>query len=198
MYYINIRDIKSKITSLEEIVREMKPTVIAITETWLEPDSPIEIEGYAVYRNDRDENGGGVMIAVKKELKNITTEIKRTKENLESMFIMINNSQIKLRLGVVYFPQEKDQKLKEIYNIIKEQVERSRNEEESIIIIGDFNCRIGNEIEGNDERVTKGGKKMLQFVEKEDLKIINCKESSQGLWTREENGTRSILDCDSR
>ena len=34
IYYINIRDIKCKRNSFEAIIEEVKPTVIAVTETW--------------------------------------------------------------------------------------------------------------------------------------------------------------------
>ena len=64
-------------------------------------------------------------MAIRKELKNITVEVKRTKEKVESLWILINNNKIKLRVGVLYLPQEQDQDLKEIYKVIKEQVQES-------------------------------------------------------------------------
>jgi hypothetical protein len=45
-----------------------KPDVIFGTETWLDPsikDAQFFQEGYNIYRNDRNLNGGGVLIAVK-------------------------------------------------------------------------------------------------------------------------------------
>ena len=88
----------------------------AVTETWMDDDYDMKIEGYSEpYRNDRNRDGGGIMIAVRQELKNITVEVKRTKEKIESLWVVINNTRIKMRIGVVYFPQEKDQELKEIY-----------------------------------------------------------------------------------
>ena len=168
--------------------------MIAITETWLDEDKQIELQGYVVFRNDRNEDGGGVMIAVREEIKKITTEIKRTHENVESLWILINNNQIKLRVGVVYFPQEKDQDVKGIYQIIQEQVTIAGNKDESIMVVGDYNCKVGKVIKGNHEKETKGGKKLMKFVEKEGLKIVNSHDCCKGIWTREENGVQSILD----
>ena len=159
IYYINIRDFKCKRRSFEEIIERIKPTVIVVTETWMDEDYALEIDGYCKpCRNDRNQDGGGVMIVVRKELKNVTTEVKSTKEYLESLWIVINNERIKLRIGAVYLPQEKDQQVKEIYDIIKEQVKESREREESILIVGDFNCWVGEVIEGNHKRVTRAGK----------------------------------------
>ena len=181
VYYMNIRDLKSKRASFEEIIKEVNPTVIAITEAWTDEDYKLEIEGYATpFRNNRNKDGGGIILAVRKELKNISIEVKRTTEYLESLWIVINNNKIKLRIGVVYFPQEQDQNLEEIYSILKEQVQESGKRDESIMIMGDFNCRVGMEIEGNEKRISKGGRKLIKFVEKERLKITNSLEICSG------------------
>ena len=121
-------------------------------------------------------------------------EVQRTSEFLESIWIQINNNKVKLRIGVVYFPQEQDQNLKEIYKIIKEQVQESGKNNESIMIVGDFNSKIGKDIEGNHDVVTRGGRKLRKFVEKQGLKIINSQERCEGTWTRDEKGVKSVLD----
>ena len=118
----------------------MKPTVVAITETWTAEKYNIDVDGYTPFPNHRNEWGGGIIILVRKEIKNITTEVKITKEYLESLWIVIDNQRVKIRIGVVYFPQEKDQDLKEIYGIIKEQVREGGNNGENVMIVGDFNC----------------------------------------------------------
>ena len=124
----------------------------------------------------------------------ITTEVKKTNDYLESIWVVINNKRIKIRIGVVYFPQEKDQKHKEIYKILKQQIKDSREQEESIIIVGDFNCKVGEVIDGNYKKVSKGGKKLLETIEKEGLMIVNGTRNCEGRWTRAENKSKSILD----
>ena len=194
IYYLNIRDIKCKRDSFEEIIAINKPTVIALTETWTDDSYDMELEGYVKYPNNRNEEGGGVLVAVRKELKNVTTEVKRTKDAMESLWIVINNHRIKIRIGIVYLPQEQDQDLKEIYSIIKQQVEESEKEDEALIIIGDFNCKVGKSIDGNKDKISKGGKKMLEFLEKKQLVLANSLDVCDGLWTREENNKKSVLD----
>ena len=194
VYYINIRDIKCKISSFEAIINEIKPTVIVVTEIHTDKDYKIEIEGYEPYRNDRNVDGGGILVAVKKELKHVTIVVKKTKEYLESLWIVIDNTRVKLRIGAVYFPQEQDQDLKEIYKILKEQVQEARKKDESVMIVGDFNCKVGDKIRGNHAKESKGGKKLMKFIEKEGLVLGNSLETCSGTWTRNENGTKSILD----
>ena len=53
--------------------------MIAITETWTDEDCEVEIEGYVPFPNSRNQDGGGVVILVRRELKYITTEVMKTK-----------------------------------------------------------------------------------------------------------------------
>ena len=46
LIYCNINHIKSKLSSLERIVEEEKPAVVALVETKLGENEDIEIEGY--------------------------------------------------------------------------------------------------------------------------------------------------------
>ena len=64
IYYNNIRGIKSKIETLKEIIQDKQSTIICIAETHLSETDDIKIEGYEIYRNDRNNKGGGVLIAI--------------------------------------------------------------------------------------------------------------------------------------
>ena len=195
VYYINIRDLKCKRESFEEVIAKIKPSVIAVTEIWLDDQYDLKIKDYAVpYINERNKDGGGVLFLVRKELKYVTTEVNRTKEKMESLWIVIDNDRIKLRIGVVYLPQEQDQDVKEIYKIMKQQAREARENKESLMIVGDFNCKVGSEIEGNHGKISKGGKKLLQTIEKEGLVLGNSIDACKGIWTRDEGGKQSVLD----
>jgi hypothetical protein len=65
---VNFQSIRNKQGELINLIDSTKPDVIFGTETWLDPsikDSQFFQEGYNIYRNDRNLNGGGVLIAVK-------------------------------------------------------------------------------------------------------------------------------------
>ena len=53
-------------------------------------------------------------------------------------------------------------------------------------ITEDFNCKIGDKIEGNKTEISKWGKIFQQMIFEHNIKIVNSsKQKSEGLWTRE-------------
>ena len=93
--YNNVRGMKSKLNSIKNIAQELNPTLMCFVETHLSDIEKIEIDNYVIIRNDRNdrnENGGGILIAYKKELENVIIEIENSKKHgAESMWILLNN-----------------------------------------------------------------------------------------------------------
>ena len=168
-----------------------------LVETKLGEKEDIKIDGYEVRKMNRDENGGGVMILIRKELDNITIIVREDREVGESMWITIANGRNNIRIGVVYAPQESRTllaKLKVMYKGIKEQIEEAKKQQQKVLIVGDFNCKIGDAIKGNTEEVTKGGKLLLKMINKLDMKLVNGSSVCRGTWTRVEGNHKSVLD----
>ena len=72
--------------------------------------------------------------------------------NAEMLWKKLDNEKVKIMIGVIYMPQEsrtKIDKLKEIYQVIEEPIDEGRWKGDSILILGDLNCKVGKEIEGN-------------------------------------------------
>ena len=72
---INAQSLKFKMDELRTIVKEQKPHIIAITETWGKDsisDASFQLEGYNMYRNDRENTkykfGGGTLLYINKKL----------------------------------------------------------------------------------------------------------------------------------
>ena len=78
MFHKNIRGIKSKVDPLTEAVEDTNPTMICIVETRILKEEEIAIPGYeTVFRKDGLWNiwwwnSGGIMIAVKDNIKTIS------------------------------------------------------------------------------------------------------------------------------
>ena len=196
MIYVNMRGYKSKKRSLKQIIDEEKPTMIAIAETLLEDDEKEEIEGYHVLQ-PAEKGSRGIMIAVTKELKNITSIVMEDNSIGEQMWIQIYNGQISIRIGLIYAPQEsrtKVSELRKMYKIIEEQVIKGKERRQKVMIVGDLNCKIGKEIPGNTNQVTTGGRLLLKLIKDMELTVLNAHENCLGLWTRIENGKRSVID----
>ena len=73
-------------------------------------------------------------------------------------------------MGVIYGPQEDvtpNGELKKLYESISDQVETGKENNHQIIILGDFNAKIGNYIKNNKETITKGERHLKKLMEKE-------------------------------
>ena len=196
--YNNINGIKLKQNALQRIIDEESPTIIGISETKLAESESFKIEGYGVERVDRvKDGGGGVLIAYKKCLENVVLVVREEKENEEMLWLKIDNNKVKLRIGIVYMPQENETKLeviRRIYTKIEDEVEKATSNGESIILMGDLNCKTGEIIKNNTEEVSKGGRVLMNMCKKCDLTILNGEDICQGTWTRIQKDKKSVLD----
>ena len=69
----------------------------------LDGKDKVVMEGYTIYRNDRNGDGGGVLIAIK----GIMVEESNSKRKEESIWLSLTNNKTKIRIGIVYNPQRK-------------------------------------------------------------------------------------------
>ena len=149
--YQNIRGLKSKVDSVQELVDDCQPNLLCLVETHMQEEEEITIPGYeTIYRNDKTSNSGGILIAVKDTLKTITMQVKQETEVGQ---ILLNNQKKKkkIKVGVIYAPQEgvtPNKELKKLYTSITEEIIKAKEENQSIII-GDVNAKIGDRIKGN-------------------------------------------------
>ena len=200
VYYANIRGIKSKVDSLSEIVTEVEPTILCLVETHMSKSEQIDIPGYKVYRSDISAYAGGILIGVKEKVSNVMTQILERKEVGQSLWLLMDNTRIRLRIGIIYAPQESQSSvndLKVIYREIEDQAEEAKRNKEMLLVLGDFNCKIGDAIPGNDNRVSKGGRLLQKMVLKKSLTILNAENICNGLWTRVQHGKKlqkSVID----
>ena len=87
----------------------------------------VVMEGYTIYRNDRngDGDGGGVLIAIKDVLKGIMVEESNSKRKEERIWLSLTNKKTKIRISIVYNPKEnkttKDE-LEEVYGRIESEI----------------------------------------------------------------------------
>ena len=84
--------------------------------------------------------------------------------------------------------------LKEMYKDIKTQIKEAEKLNQKLILIGDFNCKVGNTKKGNKDEVSKGGKMLNKMVKTMNLDIINSCDVCDAKWTKERNEEKSILN----
>ena len=176
---------------------EIKPQVVCITETHLDKDEKITIEGYRIFDNNNKKGKGGIIIGVKDNLKNITIETEKICDKYQTLWIRIDNKNNKINIGTIYAPQESKNNLKvfnDMYKTIQDKVTRIKHDGERLVLNGDFNAKIGKIIKDNKEEVSKSGKVLLQMTLEEDLNIVNTNEKCEGKWTRILNNEKSVLE----
>ena len=146
----------------------------------LDGKDKVVMEGYTIYIHDRNGDGGGVLITIKDVLKGIMVEESNSKRKEESIWLSLTNNNTKIRICIVYNPQEnkttKDE-MEEVYGRIESEINNARK-------MGDMNCNIGYLIDGNKEEISKGGKIMIKIIKENNMIILNSLEKCRGKWTR--------------
>ena len=51
-----------------KVVKVTEPQIISISETWGNEGSSFNLDGYKMYRDDRERRGGGAILYIKSEL----------------------------------------------------------------------------------------------------------------------------------
>ena len=139
--HINARSLRHKICDLTVISDQIRPAIIAVTETWFDPtfsDAETSIPGYKIVRKDRISTGGGVCIYIRED---ITFNPRPDLEtSLEATWIDILMKHTKpVLVGCVYRPPNQT----DFMQTFKETIQ-GLSPESDTIILGDINIDILN------------------------------------------------------
>ena len=72
---VNTRGIKSKVTSIADILKKRDGKIACFQETCLKGKEKIKIKGFQVFNKNRDKNNSGVITAVDDSLKDICVKV---------------------------------------------------------------------------------------------------------------------------
>ena len=116
----------------------------------------------------------------------------------QALWIQLDNQKISIKLGVIYAPKENVtpvRELKKIYESITKKIQEVREHKQQVIVLGDFNVKVGTTIQGSKETITKGGRLLLKMIQKEIMSLVNVdKHRCNWLWTREQGKEKSVID----
>ena len=197
LLYCNINGIRGKIKSLEEVMTTEETDIAMLTETKGQPPA---IEGYTWYSKERKKcKGGGVAIAVKNNMANITSILEINEwEEMEILWIKVHKSgEEEIYLGCYYGLQEKAEKdqVTTQFEHLKTQISMIQHKG-SVILAGDFNAKLRNHEPNYNQEISRNGKIMEQFLQETKMENINHM-SRTGRWTRvnrHKNDEKSIID----
>ena len=176
-------------------MQELDPTFIFVVESQLQGKELKALEDYDSINNEREaKRGGGILVAYKKEIKNMILKLETTERDYEGIWFELRNKSATVRIAVVYFPQENTPKykLEKAYSSLKKDIEKNRINGCEVIIIGDFNAKLGRK--DNEEAMSPAGKLMEKMVKESNLHVINHQVETKGRWTRVEDKKKSEID----
>ena len=144
VYYANINGYKSKGDSQKQLLIENKVDIFLLTETKVYRKTSIKIDGFQIYPVIRKKNcGGGILIGIRH---GFCSSILVDGENAESATVKLDfGVGQSIRIILVYSPQENDQvdRVKQFYENISLQVNRSLLAGDYVFLAGDVNAKLG-------------------------------------------------------
>ncbi len=120
------------ITQLEHVLHEEDIDLAAVSETFLMTNHNIRLNGYAVYRNDRPTHGGGVLLAIKKNIEHKRLQNYNTAV-AENISLEVKIDRVPVTFTSAYVPKYTSSFTKDIYKLTP----KSRN----FVVLGDFNAK---------------------------------------------------------
>ena len=119
-------------------------------------------------------------------------------EEITKRMEQIDDQKIRINTAVIYAPQVNVTPVKELrkmYESITKEIQEAREHKQQVIVLGDFNAKVGTKIQGNKETITKGERLLLKIIQKETTSLVNAdKRRCKGLWTREQGKQKSVID----
>ena len=169
--------------------------LVCLTETQKKQDSILiskNVVNINSMREKKDRKGGGLMILYRKNNKMNFNKIENKNKNI--LEIEGRCLGIKLRIVLVYFDVRKGTKGTNANKPIQRAVEKiiEKEEEEALIILGDFNGHIG--IIKETRPLDKNGKMILRWLDDYNLTLLNLDEKCEGAFTRTIKDQKSIVD----
>ena len=203
----NVRSINGKEIELVEEIKKYKIDLLGITETKKKGQFYETVGNYKIIYsgvNKTERAKAGVGIVIKEDLYK-DSDYRYINERLIELDIELKERMLKII--VAYGPNESDPKEeREIFYSTLQTIIDSAKTNQEIMILGDLNARVGNNIEINcgaigkegEDEVTANGEILLDICIRNNLKITNTffKHKDIHKWTRvaESRNEKSIID----
>ena len=191
-----------------------RPEVIGILESKMrqeQEDDIVQIPNYRVVdirRSDLagDKSGGGILVYTRESeglnFKHKRFNIKR-KDKLfvqnERVWVTVESKGFKTAYCLTYLGFQCSKDRHGIWNdlileVIEDEARSLKEQGFRLVIGGDMNAWVGNNIKGNDSRINKNGERLLSFLERNNMFHLNGDSRTEGVWTRHDNSSSTVLD----
>ena len=177
--HMNCRSAVNKEEELSNIIKELDPDIVTLTETWFDESVPLRMcvpEGYKIIRKDRSDcfkqkygrnKGGGIAVIYKEHIK--VERNKYATDPVEEILWCQVKTKESFMLGVVYRADYTDIiENSENEDKLEENIRKVAELSTKIIVTGDFNIDMSDETHKNTELIkeTYGTYGLKQHVTK--------------------------------
>ena len=136
--HLNVRSIRNKLEDITSLFEDFD--ILCFTETHLNNVITTEdlklLEYDTMYRKDRNEHGGGVMIYISNDVKS-RRRYEFEPNNIECIWTEISSIQNNIFLCCIYRPPNAD---RSFWRELEWSLDQVRDITDNIIIVGDLNC----------------------------------------------------------
>ena len=187
---VNAAGISSKLTSFDDLLSSLLPSVFFIEETKLYTGGRIKTENSAKYQifelNRKHKSGGGLAIGALTDVEPVL--ISEGDDNTEVLVVEISASRLEIRCICGYGPQENHSldKKNKFWSRLATEVEIALENDKAIILQMDGNLWAGPEVVKNDpHKCNQNGQLFRDFLKMfPQLYVVNNLDLCQGLITR--------------
>ena len=151
--FLNIVSLRKHRNELSIILHDNDIDIIGLSETRLDEnigDAEVSIEGYKIFRNDRNANGGGVAIYVKDTLPE--PKIKQNCDNIELLSLEIKQQKARPFFFVCWYRPPTSGVDEAAFENLRESLGDLDKEGKEIILVGDTNCDFKNSTNANTKK----------------------------------------------
>ena len=210
--YANARGIKSKMQSLKQIILSKPCHIFAITETLLKDNEKVNIQHFKwIGLNRQNKDGGGIGFLINKSIIKSCIIEPNLNKTIEFMSIKLNLTDNESMMVCLYYGKQESRSTKKEsqneFNQISTCTKNCIDNNSYVLILGDFNAKIGNDqegIENGDRIISRNGFSLRDMIKMQHLQLVNSAPCCVGKWTRVKtcnNNEKSIIDyglCNSK
>ena len=137
--HLNVCSLRNKVHEVQRLAYQHNIHIFTISETHLEPafdNTAVSIQGYNLYRKDRNRFGGGIAIYIQSHIP-VEPMDDLTTEGIEALWVMVHISHTKpFLIGCCYRPPDADIKyLSDMCSMVDKATDGNRE----IYFLGDMN-----------------------------------------------------------
>lgn len=100
----NAQSLRPKIVEFQALLSQENIHIALVSETWLEPDSILNVSRYNIFRNDRSDSFGGVAIIIHKSIKVQLEILNHNNSGIEIKCVKLLNCKEIKNIIMVYCP----------------------------------------------------------------------------------------------